>query len=257
MRSTAQQQQLSLLTFPPMIDSETSRFVLRHYNVPYVERPHVFGWGSLLAFCRSFTPQVPLLYGGGLRSTGPRAIVDHYDASCEPNAMLVPTHEPLHTHVEADWELFNGELAAYTAVIAYYYLLPHPDILTEPFFRGVPHYEKVLFGHTYCLQRAILTLLLRLSAGRADDYLRRSRLIFDHVDRRVKDGRRYLAGDRVTLSDIGFAAAAAPLLLPVGYRAPIPALGVMPQVMQDIVAEMRQRPAAGFVTRIYQECMPL
>lgn len=257
MPSSEQQQQLSLLTFPPMIDSETSRFVLRHYGVSYGERPHVFGWGSLLAFCRSFTPQVPLLYGGGLRLTGPRAIVDHYDASCDPDAMLVPAREPLHTQVEADWDLFNGELAADTAVVAYYHLLPHPGIMLEPFFRGVPHSEKVVFGHTYPLQRAILSLLLRLGAGRADDCLRRSRLIFDHVDRRVKNGRRYLAGDRVTLSDLGFAAAAAPLLLPEGYRAPIPALDTMPQVMKDIVAEMRQRPAAGFVTRIYQECMPL
>jgi glutathione S-transferase len=249
--------QLSLLTFPPMIDSETSRFVLRHYGVSYGERPHVFGWGSLLGLCRGLTLEVPLLYGGGLRLAGPRAIVDHFDALCDPETMLVPAREPLHTQVEADWELFNGELAAYTAVVAYYYLLPHPEIMLEPFFRGVPRYEKVLFGHTYPLQRAILSLLLRLGAGRADDCLRRGRLIFDHVDGRVKDGRRYLAGDRVTLSDLGFAAAAAPLLLPEGYRAPIPALDTMPQVMKDIVAEMRQRPAAGFVTRIYQECMPL
>jgi glutathione S-transferase len=249
--------QLSLLTFAPMINSETSRFVLRHYNVPYVEKPHVFGWGSLLALCRSGTPEVPLLYGNGLRLTGPRPIVDHYDLSCAPDAMLVPAQQPLRTQIEADWQQFNGDLATYTAVVAYYYLLPHPDILTEPFFRGVPHYEKVLFGHTYALQRAILSLLLRLSPGRADDCLRRTRLIFDDVDRRVKDGRKFLLGDRPTLSDIGLAGAAAPMLLPVGYRAPIPALETMPKAMQEIVAEMRTRPVFGFVSRIYQECMPL
>jgi glutathione S-transferase len=248
--------QLSLLTFAPMINSETSRFVLRHYNVAYVEKPHVFGWGSLLALCRSGTPEVPLLYGNGLRLTGPRPMADHYDLSCDRDAMLVPTQQPLRTQLEADWQQFNGQLATYTAVVAYYYLLPHPDILTEAFFRGVPQYEKTLFGHSYQLQRAILSLLLRLSQGRVDDCLRRIRLIFDDVDRRVKDGRRFLLADRPTLSDIGLAGAAAPMLLPVGYRAPIPALETMPQAMQDIIAEMRGRPVFEFVSRIYRECLP-
>jgi len=249
--------QLSLLTFAPMIDSETSRFVLRHYDVSYRERPHVFAWGSLLALWHGFTLRVPLLYGGGPPLAGPRAIVDRFDVLCDRAVMLVPTEQPSRTQVESDWELFNGELAAYTAVVAYYYLLPHPDILTEPFFRGVPKWEKAVFGRSYPVLRAILSLLLRLSAGRADDALRRSKLIFDHVDRRVEGGRRYLVGDRVTLSDIGFAAAAAPLLLPAGYRAPIPTLDSMPQAMQDIISEMRKRPSARFVAGIYEKHLAL
>jgi glutathione S-transferase len=245
--------QLLLLTFAPMIDSETSRFVLTHDGVNYRERPHVFAWGSLLALWYGFTPRVPLLYGNGLRLAGPRPIADFFDALGDRAAMLVPTTQPARTQVEADWALFNGELATYTAVVAYYYLLPHPDILTEPFFRGVPKWEKVLFGRSYPLLRAILSLLLRLNTGRADDALRRSKLIFDHVDRRVADGRRYLVGARMTLSDIGFAAAAAPLLLPAGYRALIPTLDSMPQAMQEIISEMRKRPSARFVASIYEE----
>jgi hypothetical protein len=46
---------LSLLTFAPMVDSETSRFILRHYGIDYRERPHVFAWGSLLALWRGST----------------------------------------------------------------------------------------------------------------------------------------------------------------------------------------------------------
>jgi glutathione S-transferase len=106
------------------------------------------------------------------------------------------------------------------------------------------------------VQRALLTLLLRLGPGRADDALTRIRLIFDHVHRRIAGGRRHLVGDGVTLSDLSLAAAAAPLLLPEGYRAPIPTLDTMPGPMQAIVAEMRRHPAAAFIARIYSENLP-
>lgn len=246
----------SLLTFAPMIDSETSRFILRHYGVEYRERPHIFGWGSVLALLHGSYGRLPLLYGGGLRLAGPRPIVDHFDTVCLRERMLVPSREPARTQIEADWQLFNGELAAYTAVIAYFHLLPHPDILTEPFFRGVPRYEHVLFGRTYPFLRGLISLLLKLNAAHAADALIRSRIIFDQVDRRLRDGRNRLVGDEVTLSDIAFAAAAAPLLLPEGYRASIPALAAMPQAMQAIVTEMRAHPAAAFVSAIYRACMP-
>ena len=53
-----------------------------------------------------------------------------------------------------------------------------------------------------------------------------------HSYRRIADGRPYLLGDYVTLSDLALATAAAPLLLPDGYRSPIPKIEVMPAPMQ-------------------------
>ncbi len=76
-------------------------------------------------------------------------------------------------------------------------------------------------------------------------------MIFDKTDARIRDGRSYLAGDRLTLGDLALAAAAAPLLLPRGYGAPIPPLESMPPAYAKIVEEMRQHPTAAFVQRIY------
>jgi len=78
-------------------------------------------------------------------------------------------------------------------------------------------------------------------------------MIFTKTDARLAGGRRYLTGDALTLSDISLAAAAAPLLLPEGYRSPIPPLERMPPAMAAIVAEMRQHETARFVQRIYAE----
>ena len=243
--------QHSLLTFAPMIDSETSRFVLAHYATPYRERPHTFGWGSLLALFRCGTLRVPDLYGGGLRLAGPRALVDHFDTSCAAEQMLVPSRQPLRTHVEQDWALYNGQLATHSAVLAYFHLLPHREIMIEPFFRGVPKMEAAVFRGAYPLLRGLMGLLLGLSEGKATDALTRIRMIFDKTDARIKDGRPYLAGDRLTLGDLGLAAAAAPLLMPSGSREPIPPLERMPRAYADVVGEMRQHPTAEFVQRIY------
>jgi hypothetical protein len=93
---------LSLLTFAPMIDCETSRLVLGHYVIAYREQPHVFGWVSLLALRHAFTLRVPVLYGQGLRLAGPRRIVDHFDESCPVERKLIPAGMPFHAQVEAD-----------------------------------------------------------------------------------------------------------------------------------------------------------
>jgi glutathione S-transferase len=128
--------------------------------------------------------------------------------------MLVPSEQPLRTQVEKDWNLYNGQLAAHSAVLAYFHLLPHRELMIAPFFRGVPEMEASVFRGAYPFLRGLMSLLLQLSEGKAADALARIRMIFDKTDARIKDGRQYLAGGRVTLGDLGLAAAAAPLLLP-------------------------------------------
>jgi glutathione S-transferase len=242
---------LSLLTFGPMIDCELSRFVLAHYRIPYREEPHIFAWSSVLAVVHGGYGRVPILYGRGLCLSGPRAIVDHYEPGCAVDLRLIPAGQPWRTQVEADWDLYNGQLAADTAALAYYYLLPHRDIMLEPFTRGIPAWETSITPTIYPFLRSLFTLLLRLSPGKAADALARVRLVFDKTDARIADGRPYLVGDGLTLGDLALATATAPLLLPDGYTAPIPPFDVMPPELQAIIRELRQRPTADFVRRIY------
>jgi glutathione S-transferase len=244
-------QPLAMLTFAPMIDSELSRLILAHYAIPYREEPHLFGWASVLALLHGGYGRVPLIYGGGRRLTGPRALVDHFDALFPEDRALLPARQPLRTQVEEAWERYNGELATYTARVAYFHLLPARDIMLEPFSRGVPRSEAAVVRPAYGLLRWLFTMLLRLKPATARDALARVRTAFDRTDRLVADGRRYLAGGRLTMADLALASAAAPMLLPAGYAAPVPPLAAMPPAMQAIVAELRQHPTARFVERIY------
>ena len=242
----------ALLTFSPMIDSETSRFVLNHYGIAYREEAHIFGWASILALFRGGTIRIPLLIGKGANLAGPRAMVDHFETNCPIQKRLIPTNSALSTQVEADWSRFNGVLAGATTVLGYYHLLPHRSIMIEPFCRGVPKIEASTLTSMYPAFAGQFKLLLRLNATHAREALTQARALFDEADRRLTDGRPYLVGDCLTLSDIALATAAAPVLLPEGYGSPMPPIEHMPSELQAIISEMRQHETARFVQKIFR-----
>jgi glutathione S-transferase len=241
-----------LITFAPMIDSETWRLLLRHYGVAYVEEPHAFIWGSVLALVRAGSLQVPGLYGAGLKLVGPESAIDRWDSEQPPGHALIPADPAVRGIVLADWDLFHGTLATSTARLAYYHLLPHREIMIEPFTRGIPSGEASLTRVIYPVQRAVLSLLLQLSPKIAEAALGQVRAIFDQTDGRLRDGRRFLQGDRLTLSDLALAAAGAPVTLPEGNGSPIPPLAQMPPAFAAFVGEMRGYATAGLIQRVYQ-----
>ncbi len=242
---------LTMLTFGPMIDSELARLLLWHHGMPFAESRHVFGWASILTLLRGGTGRVPLVFGDGLRLSGPRAIVDHFETRCTPDRMLIPPHQPQRTKVESDWANFNSELALHSARVAYFHLLPLRSIMIEPFTRGVPEFEARLTPAVYPALSALFKLLLRLELAVVNDSTDQARRIVDAVDLRLADGRRFLWGDALTLSDLSVATALAPLLLPAGCTAPFPPLSLLPGNFRRIVDEFRERPSSQLVTRIY------
>jgi glutathione S-transferase len=242
-----------LITFPPSLDSETSRFLIEHYGLESCERRHTLIFSTLVTLWHGYTVVFPLLYGDSFKLAGPRPIVDHFDPQAPPGLRLLPTDPSELRQVEADWTLFNVTLAFATADFAYYYLLPHRDRMIEPLTQGVPAFERKAVERAYPLFAGLLRVLLRLSSSKAQQAVAQIRTMFDSVDARLADGRRFLVGDRLTLSDLSFAVAAAPVVLPAGYGGPMPSFHDMPSQVQAVVTEMRGRPAGAFAFRIYQE----
>jgi glutathione S-transferase len=239
-----------MLTFAPMIDSETTRLVCRWYGIDFVEEDHLFGWVSLLTILRGGYGRVPLLFGNSLRLSGPRPVVDRFDPVARPERRLLLTETDA-ADVEADWAAYNGALAVDVAVFAYFHLLPERALMTPIFAAPIPRSEARLTAGVYPLLRALLSLLLRLSPDRARDAGARIRTVFEVIDRRLADGRPFLCGDRPTLGDIGFAGATAALLQPAGYGATMPALAELPPAMRDLIDALQQHEAAGYVARVY------
>ena len=240
-----------LLTFAPMVDSETARLILRYHRVEYRESDRLFGWVSLLTFLHGGYGRVPILHGNDPWLTGPRKIAELYDAKVPSGRRLIPVEWPHRGQVEHDWRRYNGRMAVDTAVLAYFHLLPERGLMLPIFAAPVPPGEARLLPALYGPTALLFRLLLRLSPQRAAGAAVRIRQLFDWTDQRIADGRPYLAGDRMTLSDLSLMAASAPLLLPDGYGATLPPIEQMPATLRDFMMELRNHPTSAFVQRLY------
>jgi len=98
-----------------------------------------------------------------------------------------------------------------------------------------------------------MTRGLQLSAENAEKGLLEVCKGFDRVDALLADGRRFLAGDRLTLADLAFATSGAPMVLANGYGGHLPTIDKVPQDMQAVMNALRARPAGAFIQRLYDE----
>jgi glutathione S-transferase len=242
-----------LITFPPSLDSELGRFLVAHYGIRYQERPHALVFSSFFTLWHGGTVIFPLLYSDSFQLAGPRAMTEYFETRCPPHLRLWPQPGNQRRQVESDWTLFNQSLAFATARFAYYHLLPHRGLMIRPLSSGTPDFERKTVELAFPVFAGLLRTLLWLTAKRAQESLDQTRAIFDKVDARLAAGAPYLADDQLTLSDLAFAVAAAPVVLPPAYGGPIPSYDLMPAPVQAAVNEMRCHPAGAFALRIYQE----
>lgn len=241
----------TMWTFQPMIDSETTRLLARYYGLALTERDHLLVCGLLLARLFGGTGKVPLLRSKGAALTGPFAVAQHFDAALPAARRLIPNAPPLAAQVASDWQAYNDDLGTAVAVYAYFELLPERALMQPIFAAPVPWIEAVLLPLTYPILRTIITYGLKLTAAHAATAAENIRANFDATDARIADGRRFLAGDRLTLGDIALCGAAAPVLLPRGYGALMPPIEAMPAPLRALMEELRTRPTAAFVQRLY------
>ena len=81
------------------------------------------------------------------------------------------------------------------------------------------------------------------------DVVRRT---FDRIGDLLRDGRRYLLGDRMSVADLTFAALGAPMVGPAEHPFPVPTEHASDAVLATW-REMRAHPAGAFVLRLYAD----
>lgn len=122
----------------------------------------------------------------------------------------------------------------------------------------VPRWQRALLPLLRPLLRAAVRRMLRVTPESAVRALERTRAVFDEIDARLADGRRYLLGEEFSFVDITFASLGALAVLPEQYgggalATGFPSVESLPRPWRDEVAEFRSRPAGQFLLRLYRE----
>ncbi|WP_179401454.1 glutathione S-transferase family protein [Burkholderia guangdongensis] len=238
-----------LITMPHSHYSEKARWALDRLALPYREEPHA-PLLHRLATKPNGGGSVPVLVHDGAHFIDSTDILVHTDNVCGGD-VLYPRDAGLRQEVEALETQFDEELGPHTRRWAYAQLLSERSLLRQVMSRGVPRFEAVLLPVMMPGVVRLVRASLRITPESAARSLERVRGIFRHVDGRLDDGRRFLVGERFTAADLTFAALAAPVLFPAGYRAAYPALDDVPAAMRDEVLRLRETAAGQFALRMY------
>jgi glutathione S-transferase len=239
------------ITIPLSHYCEKARWALDRAALPYLEEPHVplLHW---LATRRKDGGTVPVLVHRSSRFTDSTEILVHADAVCGGD-LLYPRDSTLRGEVDALEERFDTELGPHTRRWCYAQLLPKTALLRSLWSRGVPRLEASLVPLITPLARRLVRAGYRITPEGARRSLDRVRGVFREVDERLRNGRRFLVGERFTAADLTFAALAAPVLFPLECRAVRPMVDDMPASMREEVFRLRNADAGRFALRLFAE----
>jgi glutathione S-transferase len=207
-------------------------------------------FGVYYSLIHGRTFRFPLLYGDGLRLNTVQKMIDHFEPLAGEKHKLVP-HSVDPARIRQDWKVFHTDLNTATTVFAYYHLLPMREIMVRPLSEGAPHWQVAAVERAYPAFAAFIRLLLRPTDQRGAAALETIRTVMARIDERLADGRRYLLGDVLTLSDVAFAIAAAPVTWPEQYGGAVPPLDALPDGLRAVVEELRATPAGTHALRVY------
>jgi glutathione S-transferase len=244
-----------VIMFPPSIDCALARFLLAYYDVAYEERRHTILFTFIPTLWYGGTLRFPLLFGDGYpKLASVQEMIDYFDPRCPAGRNLRLTGKDAES-VAADWEQFHETLGTAVTAFAYYHLLPLRSVMIRPLTEGTPAVEEWAVRLAYPLFAGFIRFGLKLSDGAAQQGLAQIRDIVKSVEGRLADGRRFLVGDRFSLSDMSLANALAPLVLAPQYGGPLPTFDEMPPELQAVTREMQASPAGQFALRIYRDHM--
>jgi glutathione S-transferase len=144
---------------------------------------------------------------------------------------------------------------------AYQQLFMDPALTLQSWGVGepaVPAWQRALLRPLRPFLKAAVRRMLRVNATSAARALEKTKAVFDEVDARLADGRRYLLGDHLSFADIAFASLGALAVLPGNYGGSalathFPAVETLPSPWREEVLAFRQRPAGQFILRLYRE----
>ncbi|MDB5247379.1 MAG: cytochrome [Segetibacter sp.] len=184
------------------------------------------------------------------------SVLQYYEQHCLSSKKLLPEEPATKKEVLDLYNLFTNEFEDHVNKYVYSQLLAHPPIARRLFTKGVPINEKLTYSIKYASISGALSKEYQLNESKPGECIAFIRKIFEHVNERLSDGRKYLAGSALTMADIAFASVAAPLILPEEFGGVVPRIQQLPEEYRKLVIELRETRAGQFILDLYQEDRP-
>ncbi len=243
-----------LITIPVSHFCEKARWALDRVGAAYREEPHppMFHYRRTRRVGGGRT--VPVLVTDLGVFPDSTEILRFLDSRHADGWRPYPQDALLRAQAEELEELFDTQLGPHTRRAAYHHLLAQKRLFLDTALHGAGGWEKSLFT---IMRPAVCWLMRRgmnITPESAERSLGRVREVFSTVTDRLADGRHFLVGEGFSAADLTFAALAAPVILPRGYGAPLPALSDLPADFLALVEEFRTSPAGAFAQRMYRDC---
>jgi len=164
---------------------------------------------------------------------------------------LIPPAPPARKEALTLQRTFDENLGVATRLWAYHHALPNRSPLVKMMAQGVPAWERSAFLAGYPFLTALIRRGMNISARSASYAAEDIDRAFRRVERRLADGRPFLAGDRFSIADITFAALAAPVLLPEEHPAMPGALDAFGGHARSQIQAWRSTRAGAFALELY------
>lgn len=242
-----------LVTIPISHYCEKARWALDRAGIDYREEPHLPPVSVRRAREAGGEGTVPVLFFDTATRTDSKSILKWVDERQLETQRLFPSQPALLAEVEAFADRMDLDLGIAVRRVLFAGYVAEPKALTRLLTRGVPWMEGFLFRLIAARARRGLVERMKLDPDTVAAAHRTVEAVLSDVDGRLADGRRYLFGSHLSAADVGFAALAAPLVLPPNHPGSMDRAEELPASLRPLVEATRQRPAGEFVLRLYRE----
>jgi glutathione S-transferase len=242
-----------LVTIPISHYCEKARWALDRAGIGYHERAHLQLIHRVAARRAGGGTTVPVLVCADGVLAQSAEILAFADARAPAESRLYPADATGAAEVRALERDFDERLGPHGRRWMYYRLRGRRDLAIAYGCTGVPNWERRLLPLLYPLVTRGIDRFLDITPATVQQSEAEVRAVFDAVDERLSDGRRYLCGDRFTAADLTFSALAAAVLMPPGYGVPLPQPDELPTPAAALVLELREHLAGAHALAMFRD----
>jgi glutathione S-transferase len=116
-------------------------------------------------------------------------------------------------------EIFDLKLGPHTRRFAYYYLLDTPQVIFNDFCDTSHPFFDSMYQTFFPVFKILMKKSMNVNKSSAERSKTKILEIFNLVEEKLSDGRKFLTGDKITAADITFASLGAPVIMPKNYKA--------------------------------------